>query len=102
MGPNGEQVKPRSTKVRLLRRTSPAERAQVQRGHVCIDTRGSMQPYTRKMPELQRKSYCIQWKVWEENRGHHNSATEQQGATEWTRDEGGNVGQQSSARHQAG
>ena len=49
-----EQVQPPSTEVRLLRRTIPIERAQVQHGRVCIETRGSMQPYTRKMPELQR------------------------------------------------
>jgi len=51
-----------------------------------------MQPYTRKMPELLGESYCIQRTVYEENRGHHNGATEQESATEWTRDKGGNGG----------
>jgi len=53
VGPHREQVQPPSTEVRLLRRTTPIEPAQVQRCRVRIETRGSRQPYTRKMPELQ-------------------------------------------------
>ena len=102
MGPHPEQVRPPSTKLPQLCWTTPIERAQVHRGRVRINTGSNMQPYTRTMPELQGESYCIQRIVYEENRGHHKGATEQESATEWTRDTGGSGGQQSSARHQAG
>jgi len=102
MGPHREQVLHPSTQVRILRRTTPIEGAQMQRSQVHIETTDSTQLHARQMPELQRESYFIQWKLSEENRGHHNGATTQESATEWMRDEGGNGCQLSSAWHQAG
>jgi len=102
MGPHPEHVQPPSTAVRQLRRTTPIERPQVQHGGVRIETGGSMQPHTKKMPELQGESYGIERNVHEENRGHHNGLTGRDSATEWTGDKGHDGGQQTSARLQTG